>query len=231
MGSTPEARADDVHAAFSRRRAGAQDHGHLLTRRTPGDFVATVLVMVFRTLRGCTPFVACGVVSAFTEWRVGTVIALTLSLILLVANRVGGNGLGEAIFEASAALFCGVAVVVAFSVHTAPISAYIGTISVGWQALTAWGSLAIRRPFTLGGTGHEAPVVRRHVVIVAVWAAGFTVTAVVLALVEAFEPHSGVIEIVVQLAGNLVTAVLAHRYETRGEAPPPPGGAAPVVSR
>src|SRR5262245_42365496 len=106
--------------------------------------------MNVRTLRGCAPFVACGVVSAFTEWRTGTVIALTLSVVLLLDNLRTGYALGEAYLEASAAVFCAVAVVVAFTVPTAPISAYIGTISVGWQALTALGSLAIRRPFTLG---------------------------------------------------------------------------------
>ncbi len=187
--------------------------------------------MVVRTLRGCTPFVACGVVSAFTEWRVGTVIALTLSLILLVAGRIGGNGAGEAVFEASAVVFCGIAAVVAFSAPTLPINAYIGTISVGWQALTAWGSLVIRRPFTLDGTAHEAAVVRQHVAVVSVWAVGFTATAVALAFVETFAPHSGVIEILVQVAGNLVTAVFAHRTETANETAPPPGGAAPIISR
>jgi hypothetical protein len=42
-----------------------------------------------------------------------------------------------------------------------------------------------------------------------------------LALVETLAPHSGVIEIVVQLAGNLGAALFAYRYET-GRAEPAP---------
>jgi hypothetical protein len=177
--------------------------------------------MNVRTLRGCAPFVVCGVVSAFTEWRTGTLIALTLSVILLLDGLRSGNGLGEAFLEASAAVFCAVAVVVAFSVPTAPIKGHIGTISVGWQALTAWGSLASRRPFTLGGArravseavGRDPAFVRVHMVIVSIWAAAFTATAVALAVLETVAPHSGVLEIVIQLVGNLVPAVFAHRYE------------------
>jgi hypothetical protein len=51
-----------------------------------------------------------------------------------------------------------------------------------------------------------------HLVVTSIWAAGFTATAVVLGVVEYAAPHSGVIEILVQVAGNFVPAVLAYRY-------------------
>ncbi len=181
--------------------------------------------MVVSTLRGCTPFVVCGVVSAFTEWRLGTLIGLALSLLLLILNRWAGNARGEVIFEASAVVFCGVAAVVAFSARTLPVNAYIGSLSVGWQALTAWGSLGARRPFTLDAAKREDPGhLRTHLVIVGIWAAGFTATALVLALMETLVPHSGVAEIVVQVAGNLATALAAHRYAST-----PRSGAAPAA--
>ena len=56
------------------------------------------------------------------------------------------------------------------------------------------------------------PFHRAHLVVTSIWTVGFTVTAVVLLAVEYAAPHSGLIEVAVQVAGNFVPAVLTYRY-------------------
>lgn len=175
--------------------------------------------MVLRTLRGCSPFIACGLISTFTQWKIGTLVALVLSLVLL-AVALRGDGVGGAVLEISSVVFCGATVALAYATPHLVIREFVGAISAGWLALTAWATIAVHRPFTLaperrlvaGEIGRHPAFHRTHVVVTAVWAAGFTATAVVLAVVEHVAPHSGFTEVVIQLAGNLVPAVFAYRY-------------------
>lgn len=175
--------------------------------------------MVLRTLRGCSPFVACGLISTFTEWRIGTLVALALSLVLMVV-ALRGNGVEGAVTEISSVVFCGAAAVIAFATPQLAVREFIGALSSGWLALTAWGSAALGRPFTkalernaVADAVWRHPLFHRtHVVVTSVWAAAFTATAAVLAVEEAVAPHSGLVEVVIQLAGNLVPAVFAYRY-------------------
>jgi hypothetical protein len=176
--------------------------------------------VVLRTLCGCSPFIACGLISSFTNWRIGTVVAVTLSAVLVLTAARQGRGIGAAVIETSAVVFCAVALVLAFVTPQAAIRDFIGALSTGWLALTAWCSVVLGRPFTKvaerrlvdASVWEQPPFHRTHLVVTSMWAAGFTATAVVLGVVEYAAPHSGVIEILVQVAGNFVPAVLAYRY-------------------
>src|SRR3954447_22049504 len=98
--------------------------------------------MVLRTLRGCSPFVACGLISAFTQWRIGTLAALVLSLVLAaVALREGG--VRAAVLEISSVVFCGATAVLAYTDPALGIRVFVGSLASGWLALTAWGSIAV----------------------------------------------------------------------------------------
>jgi hypothetical protein len=177
--------------------------------------------LVFRTLLGCAPFVACGVISVFTNWRIGTVIALALSLVLLLDNRRRGNSLGEAFIEVSAAIFCAIAMIISFSAPHAPLREFIAALSAGWQALTAWLSLVLRRPFTLGPQLRSLPrprwprhpLYRWHLRASVIWAAAFTVTAAVLCLVESAMTNSEGVQTLIEIAGYLIPALVVLRYE------------------
>src|SRR3954468_6288895 len=105
--------------------------------------------MVVRTLRGCSPFIACGLISTFTEWRIGTLVALVLSLILLV-GALYGDGVDGAVLEISSVAFCGTTVVFAYATPHLVIGAFVGALSNGWLALTAWATIAFHHPFTRG---------------------------------------------------------------------------------
>jgi hypothetical protein len=189
--------------------------------------------LVFRTLRGCAPFVACGLISVFTNWRIGTVIALALSIALLLDNRRSGNSLGEAFIETSAAIFCGIAMIIAYAAPEAPLREFIAALSAGWQALTAWLSLVLRRPFTLGAELRSIPrphwprhpLYRRHLRASVTWAAGFTATAAVLGLVESSMPGSEGVQSGIEIVGYLVPAFVVLRYEAaHRRTVPAPGG-------
>jgi hypothetical protein len=177
--------------------------------------------MVLRTLFGCSPFIACGLISSFTQWRIGTLVAVTLSVVLLIVAVLERRGMEGAVLEASAVVFCGVALIIAFSRPEAGIRDFIGALSTGWLALTAWLSVAIGRPFTKHAERRRVSASlwrhpgfhRAHVVITSVWAVAFTETAIALCVLEYEAPHSGLVEVIIQIVGNFVPAVIAYRLQ------------------
>jgi hypothetical protein len=205
-----------VYFSLIPRRISRQDR-----RFAPLELCLGGNLLVLRTLLGCAPFVACGVISVFTNWRIGTVIALALSLVLLLDNRRRGNTLGEAFIETSAAIFCAIAMIISFTAPQAPLREFIAALSAGWQALTAWLSLVLRRPFTLGPQLRSVPrphwprhpLYRWHLRASVIWAAAFTVTAGVLGLVESATTGSEGLQSLIEVAGYLVPALVVLRYE------------------
>lgn len=108
--------------------------------------------------------------------------------------------------------------VLAFAAPQSPLHPYTDTASFGWLALTAWGSLAIRRPFTLGIARLSTPreywdtpqFMRINVVITTVWAAAFTLTAAAVAVCDA--SRADIAAIVCEVVGFVIPAVFTARY-------------------
>jgi hypothetical protein len=173
-----------------------------------------------RYLRAFFPWIGYAVVAGFTDWRFGALTGLAVAAGLLIAALRNGNGLEALVLEISAAVFFAVLTVVAFAAPAATLRSYSSALSLGWLALTAWGSLVIDRPFTLGIARSEAPrevwsspIFRRiNTVLTTVWAASFTVTAAALAVVAAVAPHATVLTIVLNVLGIAVAAVFTARY-------------------
>jgi tryptophan-rich sensory protein len=92
-----------------------------------------------------------------------------------------------------------------------------------WLAGTAWGSLAIRKPFTLGIARTMAPKEvwetprfhRVNAVITTVWAAAFTVAAVSLTLVLSVSPHATTLVIAIKVLTFVLPAVFTAWYPKR----------------
>ncbi|MEC3982258.1 hypothetical protein [Amycolatopsis sp. H20-H5] len=126
------------------------------------------------------------------------------------------------ILEISTVVFFLGLTALAFAAPASALADYDGALAMGWLALTAWATLAIRRPFTLGIAKQQTPPeiwdtpVFRHVnvVITAAWAAAFTVTACALTAVAAARLGSAA-SIPVQVAGFVVPAVFTSRYPQR----------------
>jgi hypothetical protein len=178
-----------------------------------------------RSLRGFVPWIAFGIVSGFADWRAGAVTALVLAVLVLADGVRTGHGLDESVIECSATLFFVVIAVVAFLAPHAAIQHYTGPLSMGWLAVTAWGSLAVRRPFTLGIARRSVPeqfwdnplFYRANAIITSVWAASFTITALVQWLIDATMANPDTVSVIVQVAGFVVPAAFTIRYQKARE--------------
>jgi hypothetical protein len=107
-------------------------------------------------LRGFAPWIVAGVVSSF-DWRWGALGGLVSGLLLMLQDRRRGVGLAD---------------------HT-------DVISFGWLAATAWGTLVMGRPFTLGIAKRQTPreywdmpeFIQVNNYITSAWGAGYAAEA------------------------------------------------------
>ncbi|GAA0372886.1 hypothetical protein GCM10010151_73630 [Actinoallomurus spadix] len=171
-------------------------------------------------LRTFLPWIAFAVISTPHDSRYGALVGAVLAVALLAADRRGGKPWDALIIEGTSVVFFGALAIAAFTTAKAPLGAYGSAVSDEWLALVAWGSLAVRHPFTLGIARtmtppevHDHPVFYRvNAVITAVWAAAFTVTGVVLALLAQAAPHATTAIIAVKVAGFVLPALFTARY-------------------
>jgi hypothetical protein len=172
-------------------------------------------------LRGFIPWIAYALVSS-AGWQWGALAGLVLSLGLLVQAARSKIALDSQILEISTLVFFAALATVAFGATDSPLKHYGGAMSMAWLALTAWGTLAIRRPFTLGIAKRQTPselwtspvFLKINLVITAAWAAAFTVTAAVLTALDA--SGVGVAGLIpVQVAGFVIPAIFTARYPER----------------
>lgn len=194
-------------------------------------------------LRIFLPWILFAAVSA-AGWQWGALTGLVLTVLVLGQNRRAGVPRDAQVIELSMLVFFAVLTVVAFAATGSGLKHWTGVLSLGWLGLVSWTGLAAGRPFTLGIARRQAPrevwetpgFRRINTVITTVWAAAFTVTALVLIPLVTADLGSGV-TIPVQIAGFAVPAVFTGRYVERvraraqaagaPQAPNPPAEGAP----
>ncbi|WP_030665361.1 hypothetical protein [Streptomyces rimosus] len=143
-------------------------------------------------LRGFIPWIAYGAV-AWASWQWAALAALLLGAVLLYMDRAGGLSLSLRVLEYGTLVFFAGVTALAFLHPDSGLRAYDGALSSGWLALITWGSIAVRRPFTLAMARHHAPpevwqsplFLRINHVLSAAWAASFTLAAAGQVLVTA----------------------------------------------
>ncbi|MCF3100267.1 hypothetical protein IPZ58_01515 [Streptomyces roseoverticillatus] len=175
-------------------------------------------------VRGFIPWIVFAVVSS-AGWQWAAVAGLVAGVGLLVKEYKAGVAGESLILECSTVCYFAALVALAFALPHSELRQYGGAMSLGWLALTAWATLAVSRPFTTGIAKRQAPpavwdtpVFRRiNVVITSVWAASFTVTAAVLALVSA-QGLGSEVSVPIQVAGFVLPAVFTARYPERARA-------------
>ncbi len=175
---------------------------------------------MLRYLRTFLPWIAFAVLSNGHDSRWGALAGLVLAAALLVVERRRGRPWDALVIEASSALYFLVLAAAAVLVTPAPLGAYGTAASTGWLALVAWGSLAARRPFTLGIARTTTPpeiqanplFYRVNAVLTAAWAVAFSAETAVLLALDALAPHATVALIAVQVAGFAAAAVFTARY-------------------
>ncbi|MBM9505910.1 hypothetical protein [Actinacidiphila acididurans] len=183
-------------------------------------------------LRGFVPWIAFAAVSA-AGWQWGAPAGLALGLRLLATDRRAGVTADALVLEWSTSAYFAVLTAVAFARTDSGLQHWTGALSLGWLAVTAWATLAVKRPFTLGTARRQAPpelwrhpaFLRINTVLTGVWAAAFTVTAGALAAVCAAGAGSAV-SVPVQIAGFVLPALFTARYPDRARARMAAGAAA-----
>ncbi|MCX4911656.1 hypothetical protein [Streptomyces sp. NBC_00878] len=175
-------------------------------------------------LRGFIPWIVAGVVSSF-DWRWGAMAGLVTGLLLLLQDRRRGVDLDALILEISSITYFAVIGAVSVSAPDSALADHTDVISFGWLAATAWGTLAIRRPFTLGIAKRQTPreywdmpefiQVNNHITIA--WGTGFTFIGVSQAVCGAVDAPAWV-GIAAHVAGLVAPAVFTKVYPARAQA-------------
>src|SRR5206468_2729825 len=120
---------------------------------------------------------------------------------------------------AATGFFAGLAAV-AIADPTSGLNRFVPALTPGALALAAAASVVVGRPFTAVFAKRIAPpeycdtpmCAHINVVLTAVWAASFAVTAMLIALVLATVPHAVGILIAAQIAGFVVPMQISRRY-------------------
>ncbi|MEV4445238.1 hypothetical protein [Streptomyces mirabilis] len=175
-------------------------------------------------LRGFIPWIVAGVVSSF-DWRWGAIAGLVSGLLLLLQDRLRGVGLDALILEISTVAYFVVVGAAAVADPGSALADHTDVVSFGWLAATAWGTLAIRRPFTLGIAKRQTPpeywdmpeFVRVNNHITSAWGAGFTFIGISLAVCGAVDAPAWV-GIAAHVAGLVGPAVFTKVYPARAQA-------------
>ena len=172
-------------------------------------------------LRSFLPWIAVSILIGSVDVRLALGVGLAVAVALIGYQRVGGRAWDAQVVEISAALFFAVATTVACAApDSAFVEDYASAGSSLWLALTAWGSLAIGRPFTLGIARTSVPAehwnsplfLSVNKAITAVWAAAFTVTGVGSALLHHYQPDNSTARTALTIAGIALPILFTVRY-------------------
>ena len=173
-----------------------------------------------RSLLGFLPWIAYAVLANGDTWRYGAIAALVLGLGVILLGRKDGKKVDQMVIEISAVVFFALVTVLSIIDPHSPLRLYSPALVNGWLALTAWGSLAVRAPFTLGIARSVTPeelwrtpgFYRVNAIITSVWATAFTLSAVTIALVLHAHPQGSLWVIPISVLSFVLPAVFTARY-------------------
>jgi len=175
-------------------------------------------------MRGFVPWIVAGFVSA-VDWRWGAVAGCVSGLLLLLQDRRRGVAMDAMVLEISTIIYFVIIGSIAFSSPDSSVQDHSDVLSFVWLAGTAWGSMALRSPFTLGIARRQTPeeywntpgFLSVNNAITAAWGAGFTFIAVVLAISNATDAPAWV-GITAHVVGLVAPAVFTSIYPKRVQA-------------
>jgi hypothetical protein len=177
-------------------------------------------------LKSLAPWIAFAVVATQFDWRWSALAGLVISAVLLLLARREGRKADTLIIELSGLTFFALLSAVAFSFPASPLKTCTGALTDAWLALTAWGSLAIGKPFTLGiarTTTPEKfwdnPVFKRiNVIITLAWAISFTVSGIAGITLLNYAPHATFALIAIKILGFGVPVAFTILYPRKARA-------------
>lgn len=177
-------------------------------------------------LKSLLPWIAFAVVATQFDWRWSGLTGLVVSAALLLLARREGRKADTLILEWSGFVFFVLLTAVAFAFPASPLKTYTGALTDAWLSLTAWGSLAIGKPFTLGiarTTTPEKfwdnPVFKRiNAIITLVWALSFTVGGLAGITLLSYAPHATFALITLKVLCFAVPVAFTIRYPRKARA-------------
>jgi hypothetical protein len=174
-----------------------------------------------RYLMSFLPWIAYAFVATSDDWRKGALTGLGIAIGVIVLDRRSGKHWDEMVIEVSALVFFAIIAWISYKSPDSKLVPYGPALVDGWLALTAFGSLLIRRPFTLGIARRIAPehvwrtpaFYRTNAVITQVWALSFAAAGVILGVMLHAHPHSDANGVIfVKVASFVIPAVFTGRY-------------------
>ncbi|WP_399088289.1 hypothetical protein ACGH2B_13215 [Streptomyces sp. BBFR2] len=162
-------------------------------------------------LRGFIPWLAFGLVSA-AGWQWGALAGLTLAAVFLLADRTAGWAPAERLLDYGTVLFFTALTAFAFLRPESALKIYAGSLSMGWLALLAWGSIAAGCPFTLAiARRRVAPEITTSPLFLKI---NTVLTALAQAALSFGGGHPG-LSVMVQIAGFVLPARFTASYPER----------------
>ena len=143
---------------------------------------------------------------------------LLVALVLLVQDRRRRIPFDALVLDIATMCFFAALSATAFAAPHASLGNWSSALSFGWLALTAWGGIALRQPFTLGIARQrvsreisEQPAFKQSQIgLTRLWAVVFTVITILLVACNA--THQGTaLTLAVRVAGLAVGAFLSSR--------------------
>ncbi len=172
-------------------------------------------------LRSFLPWIVYAAISgasaSATKWA--ALAALVMAVLVISYQVRAGSAYDALILEIGSAVFFTGMAALAFAAPRSTLVGYSSALASTALAVIAWGSLALRRPFTLGIAKQTTPsefwdeplFMRINVIITVVWAVSFTVAAAILVVLV----HAGDATIfrgVVQVVTVVIPLVFTIRY-------------------
>ncbi|WP_043265273.1 hypothetical protein [Streptomyces sp. CT34] len=175
-------------------------------------------------LRGFIPWLVLAGVSP-AGWQWGALAGLAASAVLLILDRAAGLSLEVRPLEYGTIVYFAGLAILAFARPDSDLKTYSSALSMGWLALIAWVSIAVRRPFTLAIARRMTPPEvwrvplfhRVNVVITIAWALSFTATAIAQVAIAAYG-MSAIFSILVQIASFVLPVRFTATYPERARA-------------
>lgn len=173
-------------------------------------------------LRGFAPWICYAALGAL-DWRVGMCAAAAVALVLL-ADQLRHRS-ADLLGVASCGFFT-VMAAIALADPASGLHHWTSALSNATLAVMAFGSIAVRRPFTLSFARAQVPeefwnsprFIRVNMVLTGAWAASFAVAAAASALIIGYD-HSATLGLVtVQVLAFVVPFVFSGKYAERAQA-------------
>ncbi|WP_129306055.1 hypothetical protein [Streptomyces sp. L2] len=173
-----------------------------------------------RYLISFLPWIAYAAIATSDEWRSGAEWGLGIAAFVIFQGRRSGKHLDEMVIEVSALVFFAGITWLSYKQPDSGLIPYGPALVDAWLAVTAFGSLLIGRPFTLGLARKIAPehvwktkaFFRTNATITSVWGVSFIVAAGALALLIKADPHATTAAIVIKVVTFVVPVLFTMRY-------------------